>query len=128
MQQLLLAGMWPLAAVVFFASIVVPVLKIMGLAFLLVSVQLRSRFRPRDRARIYRIVEAVGRWSMVDVFMIAILTALVSVGQVATIEPGPGATAFALVVILTMLASHSFDPRAIWDASGDDHGHSAARH
>lgn len=127
-QQLLLAGMWPLAAVVFFASIVVPVLKIMGLAFLLVSVQLRSRFRPRDRARIYRIVEAVGRWSMVDVFMIAILTALVSVGQVATIEPGPGATAFALVVILTMLASHSFDPRAIWDASGDDHGHSAARH
>lgn len=126
-QQLLLAGMWPLAAIVFFASIVVPVLKIVGLAFLLISVQMQSRFRPRDRTRLYRVVEAVGRWSMVDVFMIAILTALVSIGQVATIEPGPGATAFALVVILTMMASHSFDPRLIWDSRGEDHGRSAAR-
>lgn len=121
-KQLFASGMWPLAAVVLFASILVPVLKILGLAFLLLSVQLESRWRPRDRTRLYRIVEAVGRWSMIDVFMIAILTALVSVGQVATIEPGPGATAFALMVILTMLASHSFDPRLIWDVAGVAHG------
>lgn len=124
-RELVASGMWPLAAVVFFASIVVPVLKIVGLAFLLLSVQARSRFRPRDRTRLYRVVEAVGRWSMIDVFMIAILTALVSVGRVATVEPGLGATAFALVVILTMLASHSFDPRLIWDVVGESHGRPA---
>lgn len=126
-RQLIETGMWPLAALVFFASMVVPVLKILGLALLLLSVHLRSRLRPRERTRLYRVVEAVGRWSMIDVFMIAILTALVGVGQVASIEPGRGATAFALVVILTMLASHSFDPRLIWDAVGTDHGRSPER-
>jgi paraquat-inducible protein A len=63
-----------------------------------------------------RVIEAVGRWSMVDIFMIAILVGLVSLGELATIEPGTGAVAFAAVVILTMLASHSFDPRLMWDA------------
>lgn len=112
---LLEAGMWPVALLVFFASITVPVLKLVGLGYLLISVQRRSPWRPRDRTLMYRIIEGVGRWSMVDVFMIAILSALVSLGNIASIEPGVGAVAFCAVVILTMLASMSFDPRLIWD-------------
>ena len=77
-----------MALLVFFASVVVPVLKIAGLAFLLVSVQKRSTWRPRQRTVLYRVIEGVGRWSMVDVFMIAILTALVKLGALASIEPG----------------------------------------
>ena len=112
-------GMWPVALLVFFASITVPILKVIGLVYLLVSVGRRSTRRQRDRTLMYRIIEQVGRWSMVDVFMISILTALVSLGELATIVPGKGAAAFAAVVILTMLASASFDPRLIWDAGSD---------
>jgi paraquat-inducible protein A len=115
-KALIAAGMWPVALLVFFASITVPVLKVVGLTYLLISTQRRSSARLRDRTRLYRIIEAVGRWSMVDIFMIAILVGLVSLGELATIEPGAGAVAFAAVVILTMLASHAFDPRLIWDA------------
>jgi paraquat-inducible protein A len=114
-KELIHADMWPLALLVFFASITVPVLKLLGLSYLLISVQRRSHWRPRDRTRFYRIVEAVGRWSMIDIFMISILIALVRLGNIATIEPGVGATSFAGVVIITMIASHSFDPRLIWD-------------
>ncbi|MEK0083529.1 paraquat-inducible protein A [Benzoatithermus flavus] len=123
-MTLLAVGMWPVALLVFFASITVPVLKLLGLAWLLITVQRGSTWRPRDRTLIYRIIEGVGRWSMVDVFMIAILTALVSLGNIATIVPGPGAIAFCAVVIVTMLASMSFDPRLIWDAIDErsDHG------
>ncbi len=120
-QALVAAGMYPVALLVFFASITVPVLKILGLAFLLVSVERRSAWRPRDRTRLYRVIDAVGRWSMVDIFMIAILAALVNLGTIATIEPGAGATAFAAVVVLTMLAAISFDPRLIWDAAKARH-------
>src|SRR6185312_14754917 len=109
-RELLAAGMWPVALLVFFASITVPVLKIIGLVTLLVSVQRGSSWRTRERTRIFRIIEGVGRWSMVDIFMISILVALVSLGKIATIEPGPGAISFAAVVILTMIASMSFDP------------------
>lgn len=109
------AGMLPVALLVLVASIVVPVLKLAGLTFLLVSVQFRSTINRRHRTKLYRLIELVGRWSMVDVFMIAILTSLVNLGQIATIEPGIGALCFAGVVILTMLASMSFDPRLIWD-------------
>jgi paraquat-inducible protein A len=116
-KALIAAGMWPVALLVFFASITVPVLKIVGLVYLLVSTQRGSTARRRDRTRMYRVIEAVGRWSMVDIFMIAILVGLVSLGELATIEPGIGAVAFAAVVILTMLASHAFDPRLIWDAA-----------
>lgn len=116
------AGMWPVALLVFFASVTVPVLKLLGLAYLLVSIQRRWTRRARDRTRLYRIIEGVGRWSMVDVFMIAILTALVSLGNIASIEPGVGAVAFCAVVILTMLASMSFDPRLIWDVLDERHG------
>jgi paraquat-inducible protein A len=115
-KVLIAAGMWPVALLVFFASITVPVLKIVALVFLLISVQRRSRWRPRDRTVLYRVVESVGRWSMVDIFMISILVALVNLGAIATIMPGPGAIAFAAVVILTMIAAMSFDPRLIWDS------------
>ena len=115
-KQLIQAGMWPVALLVFFASITVPVLKLVGLTFLLITVQRRSRWRLRDRSLRYRIIEQVGRWSMVDIFMISILVALVNLGAIATIEPGVGAICFAAVVIITMCASMSFDPRLIWDA------------
>jgi paraquat-inducible protein A len=108
-------GMWPVALLVFFASITVPVLKLIGLIYLMLSVQFRSTWRRRDRTAMFRIIEAVGRWSMVDIFMISILVALVNLGSIARIDPGPGAVAFASVVILTMLASMSFEPRLIWD-------------
>ena len=115
-KELIGAGMWPVALLVFFASITVPVLKLLGLTFLLITVQRHSTWRLRDRSVTYRIIEQVGRWSMVDIFMISILVALVNLGTIATIEPGVGAICFAAVVIITMFASMSFDPRLIWDA------------
>lgn len=120
--HLIEGGQWPLAGLVFFASIAVPVLKLVGLAFLLVTVQGRSSWRPRDRTRLYRLIEGVGRWSMIDVFMISILVGLVKLGAIATIEPGIGAIAFAAVVVATMIASASFDPRLIWDNLDPHHG------
>ncbi len=114
--HLIEAEMWPLALLVFFASVTVPVMKLVGMVFLLISVQIKSSWRPRDRTLLYRIVEAVGRWSMIDIFMISILAALVKLGAIATIEPGVGATSFAAVVVITMIAAMSFDPRSIWDA------------
>jgi len=110
-------GDWDLALVVFSASIVVPIFKIIALAVLLVSAHLRWRWRTRSHARLYRIIEAVGHWSMLDVFVVALMVALVRFGRVAEVQAGPGAVAFGAVVVLTMLASHSFDPRLLWDAS-----------
>lgn len=118
-ERLIGAGMWPIALLVFFASITVPVLKLAGLSYLLISIRTRSRWRPRQRTMLYRVIEAVGRWSMIDIFMISILVALVKLGSIATIEPGIGATAFAAVVVITMFAAESFDPRLIWDAMED---------
>jgi len=115
-QTLIAGGMWPLALLVFFASITVPVVKLVGLVYLLLSVHLKSRWRPRDRTALYRLIELIGRWSMIDIFMISILVALVRLGSIATVDPGAGATSFAAVVVLTMLASESFDPRLVWDA------------
>jgi paraquat-inducible protein A len=119
-SELAAGGQWPLAALVFVASIVVPVLKLLSLAWLLISVRLRRGTGLVDRTRLYRIVEAVGRWSMIDVFMISILTALVQAGTLATIIPGPGVLSFCAVVILTMLAANSFDPRLMWDAANPE--------
>ena len=113
---LLLHGMWPLALIVFVASVVVPLLKIVALVYLLVSVQLGSTRRAVDRTRIYRITELVGRWSMVDIYVVTILVALVQLGALASIEAEAGAVFFGAVVVLTMLAAESFDPRLIWDA------------
>lgn len=115
------SGSWEIAAVIFIASIFVPLVKLAILVFLLVSVQRRSKWRPRDRTVLYRITELVGRWSMVDVYVVTILVALVKLGAVASIEAGPAAVYFASVVVLTMLAAESFDPRIIWDAIEDHH-------
>jgi len=112
---LLTHGMWPLAAVVFLASIFVPLLKLLILIFLLVSVQLRASWRPRERTRLYRIIETIGRWSMVDIFVVTILVALVRLGNLASIEAEAGAIFFCAVVVITMIAAMSFDPRLIWD-------------
>lgn len=112
---LLLHGMWPLALLIFFASVVVPLLKLLILIYLLVSVQRRSRWRPRDRTRLYRVTEAVGRWSMVDIYVVTILVALVHLGNLATIQAEAGAVFFGAVVVLTIFAALAFDPRLIWD-------------
>jgi paraquat-inducible protein A len=114
-KDLFAAGMLPIAVLVFFASITVPMLKLCGLTYLLLSVHFRSLWRPKNRTALYRIVEVVGRWSMIDMFMVSILVALVQLGQVATILPGIGATAFAAVVVTTIFAASAFDPRLIWD-------------
>jgi paraquat-inducible protein A len=114
---LLLHGMWPLAVVVFTASVFVPLLKLAILLTLLISVHRASRWRPVDRTRLYRITEAIGRWSMVDIFVVTILVALVRLGNLATVEAQTGAVFFGAVVVLTMLAAESFDPRLIWDRS-----------
>lgn len=117
-EELVAANMWPLAAIVFTASILVPVLKLISMSYLVISTRVGSRWRLRDRTRIYRMNEFVGRWSMVDVFVITLLVALVQLGSIASIVPGEGIIAFAGVVILTMLAALSFDPRLTWDAAG----------
>jgi paraquat-inducible protein A len=109
------SGSWPIALVIFVASVFVPLMKLFILTFLLISVQVKSRWRPKDRTRLYRITEAVGRWSMVDIYVVTILVALVKLGSLATIQAGPGAIFFAGVVVITMFAAMSFDPRLIWD-------------
>jgi len=115
------SGSWPLALIVFIASIAVPMLKILALIFLVLTAQLRWRWLPQRRTRIYRLVELVGRWSMLDIYVITILVALVQFNALATIKAGPGAIAFGAVVVLTMFAAMSFDPRLIWDAMEPDH-------
>lgn len=108
-------GAWPLGLLVLFASFVVPIGKILALAFLIVSVHRGSTWRRRDRTVLYRVTEVVGAWSMVDIFLVAILVALVRMEGLATVMPGIGASFFGAAVILTMLAAHAFDPRLIWD-------------
>jgi paraquat-inducible protein A len=103
------------ALIVFLASIVIPVLKLAGLLYLVITARFKLGRRLRDRTRIYRFIDVIGPWAMLDVFLLAILVSLVKLGQIATILPGPGLIAFTAVVVLTMLASASFDPRAIWE-------------
>ena len=120
---LLKHGMVPIAAVVFTASILVPTFKLVGIGLLLYSVQRRQPLSARQRIWMYRFIEFIGRWSMLDIFVIAILVAVVNFGRIANVEANLGAVAFATVVILTMLAALTFDPRLIWDntESDDDH-------
>jgi len=119
--RLMASGLWGLGLIVLFVSIVVPVAKLASLAWLLHSVQQRHSSGRRDRTRLYRITEVVGSWSMLDVFLVGLLSGLVSLDVLATVRPGIGATFFAGVVILTMFAAASFDPRLIWDtADGAD--------
>jgi len=111
------SGSWLIAALVFIASIVVPLTKLLALTWLLVSVQMKSRARPYQRTQLYRMVEFIGRWSMLDIYVVALTVTLVQVGTLATIEVGPAALAFGTVVVVTMIAAHTFDPRLIWDAA-----------
>ena len=121
--ELVQHGMIPIAAVVFIASILVPTFKLVGIALLLYSVQRHQPLSARQRIIMYRFIEFIGRWSMLDIFVIAILVAVVNFGRIASVEANLGAVAFASVVVLTMLAAVTFDPRLIWDntESDDDH-------
>ena len=105
---------WFVAAVVFLASIAIPLVKLSVLLYLVLTTKLGAGRRLRDRTRIFRFVDVVGPWAMLDVFLLAVLVALVKLGTIATILPGPGLVAFASVVVFTMLASASFDPKLIW--------------
>jgi paraquat-inducible protein A len=109
------SGSAGLAAIIFIASIVVPVLKLAVLSLLALTAQRRSLWRPQQRVLLYRMVELVGRWSMLDIFVITLTVGLVRFESLATITAGPGALAFCAVVVLTMLASQQFDPHLIWD-------------
>jgi paraquat-inducible protein A len=109
------SGSWDLALVVFIASILVPLMKLIAITLLLITVQRRSTWLPVQRTRLYRLVELVGRWSMLDIYVVTILAALVHIGSLATIKAGPAALAFGAVVVLTMFAAMQFDPRMIWD-------------
>ncbi len=110
-------GDYPVAIIIFSASVVIPVLKILALSWLCYAAKVGHH--PHGMTRLYRVTELIGRWSMVDVFVVAILVAVVQLGSVISIHPGPAAVSFASVVILTMLAAISFDPRLIWDAAAE---------
>jgi paraquat-inducible protein A len=116
-SELLSNGLWPLAAVVFTASILVPLLKLCGLSLMLLLTHRRSGRWLRGRARLYRFIEFIGRWSSIDLFMISILVALVQFGTLTRVRPEGGAAAFAAVVVITMIAARCFDPRLMWDAA-----------
>jgi paraquat-inducible protein A len=122
-EDLLASGLYPLALLVFFASILVPMFKLIALAIMLLTVQLAAPqgaagYRLRERTRLYHVVAWIGRWSMVDIFMESLLGALVQFGSFVTIEPGFGAVAFCAVVFITIFAAEAFDPRLMWDAAG----------
>ncbi len=108
-------GDFGIALIVLIASVVIPITKFLAISYLVLSVQLRSRKTLMGRMRLFEVIEFIGRWSMIDVFVVAILSALVQLSVVASVQPGPASLAFALSVIFTMFAAKSFDPRLIWD-------------
>jgi paraquat-inducible protein A len=110
------SGSWPLALIVLVASVMVPLGKLVALAYLLVTVQRGSIQGNRERTRLYRMVELIGRWSMLDVFVDTFTVALVQLQPLMSVQPGAGVMFFAAVVVLTMIAASTFDPRLIWDA------------
>jgi paraquat-inducible protein A len=114
------SGAYGLAAIIFIASFLLPLFKIAALLMLVIAAQRRSNWCRPQRARLYHLIEAIGRWSMLDVFVVALLAGLVRIQGFAEITPGVGIAAFAAVVVLTMLASLSFDPKLIWDEAAED--------
>jgi paraquat-inducible protein A len=112
-------GQWPVAIIVFLASILIPLFKLLGLFFLVSSAKSGSPRRRRERTIVYRVIEAIGPWAMLDVFLLAVLVALVKLERIATILPGRGLLAFAAVVVFTILASAFYDPRTIWDGTDE---------
>ncbi|MEW6720902.1 MAG: paraquat-inducible protein A [Thermodesulfobacteriota bacterium] len=115
-------GSWFLALIVLVASVIIPLGKLGALAYLLVTVMRRSTGRPLERARLFRMLKAIGRWSMLDVFVVMFVVALVRFEPFMSVVPGPGVPFFAAVVILTILAADAFDPRLIWDPAGKTGG------
>ena len=115
-MELLRQGFWFVAGIVFLASIVVPLFKLAGLFLLSIGAASGTRRWRRQRTWLYKFIEVIGPWAMLDVFLLAILVALVRLGQLATVTPGPGLAAFTGVVVLTILASALFDPKLIWES------------
>ena len=115
------SGSWHIALVIFVASIMVPILKILILIYLLISVQRKSTWRPLDSTRLYRIIEFIGKWSMVDIYVITVMMALIKLGGLASFDAGPAAVFFGTMVVITMFAAMSFDPRLIWDCMEEKH-------
>jgi len=116
------SGSWILSLIVLIASVIIPLGKIGALAYLLVTVQRRSTQRNVERARLFRLLKVIGRWSMLDVFVVAFVVTLIQFQPFLSVVPGPGVLFFAAVVILTILASDAFDPRLIWDPAGEIRG------
>ena len=117
--ELIHNNLWPLAVIVFVASIVLPLLKLISLTWMLVAVRLRTARLLRTRTRLYRAIDAIGRWSNIDVFMGSVLAALLQFGALTTVRAQPGLVAFAAVVVLTMVATETFDSRLMWDAADE---------
>jgi paraquat-inducible protein A len=113
---LYISGSWPLALIVLVASVMVPLGKLVALIYLLITVQRGWPVSNRERIRLYRMVEFIGRWSMLDVFVVTFTVALVQLQPLMSVQPAPGVLFFAAVVVLTMMAAESFDPRLIWDS------------
>ena len=113
-------GLWVIGAIVFTASILVPFLKLVGLGWLLLAARRGPRGHARSLTRLYAALDFIGRWSMLDVFLVAFLTGVVQFGPLATVEPRSGIIAFATAVVLTMLATHAFDPRVFWAQANSD--------
>ena len=113
-------GSWPVALVIFVASVIVPIGKLLALTWLCIVAPRAPGLRSLTRARLYRLTELIGRWSMVDVFVVSILVALIRAGALMSITPGPASLAFGGVVIVTMLAAMSFEPRLLWDGDSDE--------
>jgi paraquat-inducible protein A len=119
-ERLVDAHLWPLALLIFCTSIAIPLLKLVGLTWFLISVKRGSGRRLVAKTKLYRTIDAIGRWSNVDVFTIAVFVPLMQFGQLASVRAAPGAMAFIAVVVLTMIASRAFDPRRLWDAAPGD--------
>jgi paraquat-inducible protein A len=118
-RQLLTGSDWPLAIIIFVASIVVPMIKLIGLGWLLIAVRRPQPRNLRANTRLHRLIEVIGRWSATDVFVAALLSGLVMLDNLATVVPGPGVLAFGAVVFLTMVATATFDQRLLWDAADE---------
>lgn len=116
-------GSWHLALIVLIASVMIPLAKLAALAYLLITVQRNSIKDQRERTRLYRLVEFVGRWSMLDIFVVTFVVALIQLQPLMSVKPGLGSLFFASVVVLTMIAAETFDPRLIWDSSNCQEEH-----
>lgn len=118
--ELWTSGSWELSIIVFIASIAVPILKMAALTLLIATAHRRSTWRQYERARLYRMVDAVGHWSMLDVFVVVLLAGMVQFGPLAGVRPQPGLLAFGAVVVLTMISAGQFDARLIWPEERHD--------